>query len=100
MWVSLGTKPPELVDPVIPEVGEYIYSVFWELWDRNSGVSWQNIYYYQKIHDIEFTGDQLFLLRKMSETANAWIAKKEKAANSPTPGRNSKPSRQGKRGRH
>ena len=80
VWKTLGIKPDALIDPIVPSAGEYLFKVFWELWDKTIGISWQSIYYYQLVNDIELTGEDLHVLRRMSNIAQTWVAKKEKAS--------------------
>lgn len=55
----------------------YLYQIFWDCWERDAPF-WQTIYYYQTIMDMEFTGEELAVLRSLFATASSWLADKER----------------------
>lgn len=66
----------------MPIAGEFIYNLFWDLWERERGISWGNIHYYQEVYDITLSGEEISVLRAMSASALVWISKKTKKTSS------------------
>lgn len=69
--------PDELILPDIPEEVEYLYPIFWDLWNRE-GISWTEIYHYQLLMDIDLDGSDLIILRMANNACAEWLHEKEK----------------------
>lgn len=89
LWFTVGIKPEELEDPFVPEAGEFLYSVFWDLWSADTGIEYSEIYNYQKLFNIEFSGEDITILRTLSRFASNWVAERGKPKETnPTPQKN------------
>ena len=79
VWEQTGVKPQLYKDINVPEAGEDLWIVFWEL--RNSveeKISWSDIYHYCLLNKVFFNSIDLNVIQSMNAAANKWIYKKHK----------------------
>ena len=76
--------PSELELPDIPEAIDYLYPIFWDLWNRE-GITWTEIYHYQQIMDLDLSGGDLYILRIANNAGAEWLHEKEKPKKKPKP---------------
>jgi len=55
----------------------YLREIFWELWDGES-LKWGEIYYYQKIVEIELDAGELYILKSAYGKCLSWISEKHR----------------------
>lgn len=65
-------------DEELPEEVEYFHRLFFELWDQSNGLTYQNMYYWQKIYGIELQSDVIDMFKIVAAEANNFIKLKLK----------------------
>lgn len=68
----------EFEDEDLPEDVAYFHRLFFEIWDSYRGLTYQNIYYWQKIYGIKLSSDILNMFKIISGKANEFIRQKTK----------------------
>lgn len=81
MWEQTGNRPKELRDIEVPYAGLDIFTVFWDVFKHDTGVSWEDLYYYTAYTGEYLNGEELAIVRALSSAAKKWIMKKENAKN-------------------
>ena len=72
-----GIMPPELEEEVLPEFwDEPIFNQFFEMFQRDKEF-YQTLYYYQKINEMVFDGEDLTILLVLWNKANKFLADKD-----------------------
>lgn len=65
-------------DEDLPEEIAYFHSLFFEVWDSYRGLTYQNLYYWQKLYRIDLSPDIIEMLKRISGKANEFIRKQNK----------------------
>jgi len=63
-------------DEELPEEVAYFHGLFFEIWDSYRGLTFQNIYYWQKIYGIELGSDVIEMFKRISGKANEFMRSK------------------------
>lgn len=77
VYKSRKIMPPELIVPEPPPLGRDLLDVFWKLFKRE-GITFQEIYYFQEIYNLELSGEDIDIIMHLSNFAVKWISKREK----------------------
>ena len=65
-------------DEDLPYEVAYFHSLFFEIWDSSRGLTYQNLYYWQKIYGVNLSSDIIEMFKIISGKANEFVSKKLK----------------------
>lgn len=69
---------PEFEDEDLPEEVAYFHRIFFEVWDSYRGLTYQNLYYWQKLYKVELSSDIIEMYKVISLKANEFLRLKNK----------------------
>lgn len=65
-------------DEDLPEEISYFHGLFFEIWNASDGLTYQNIYYWQKIYGVQLQSDIISMFMIVAGKANTFIKTKLK----------------------
>ncbi len=73
VWKQTGTMPIELQEPDIPLIGVDLYNIFWDVFDSEKGITWEELYYYGMYTGVILDGEEVKILKEISVKALHWL---------------------------
>ena len=71
-------KEFDFEDDVILDEIRFYHSMFFEVWDSYKGLTYQNIYYYQKLFDVYLQPQEIEMFKGIAGKCNEYVAGKTK----------------------
>jgi hypothetical protein len=64
---------PAFDDEIMPDEIAYFHRIFFEVWDMEHGITYQNLYYWQKIYGIRLTSDIINMFKMISGKCSEFL---------------------------
>lgn len=75
VWDQTGVKPDQLKIEPLPSEVQYLYEIFYDLYN-SEGITWNEIYHYQRVKGIELDNFELLLIRSTNNACASWMRDK------------------------